>query len=527
MANKIQFRRDTAANWTSVNPTISQGELGYETDTTKYKIGDGTTAWTSLAYNTSYSDADVDTHLNKSTAATGEVLSWSGTDYDWIAAGGGSPTLYAESLSGATSPTATGTNSVAIGSDAQATATNGSIAFGTATRASGNANAAIGYQANAAGVGALATGYLANAAADFSTAVGRNAKTATGSNATALTNSYASGTDSFAAAIANNTSTYGATGANSIAIGAGLARATSSRAMAFGNNAIASGADSVAIGRSTDATASASFGFGYAVLASHANSLVFGTSASSSAINQITLGSTSDTVRISSAYTLPTADGTANQVLTTDGAGAVTFATAGGGGGADLYAANESSPTAQPSATGANAVAIGDRSSASGSRGIAIGGYGALASGASSLAFGYQATANQSYASGFGYASKAYGQYSWAGTQSHASGLSSVALGIGDTTTTYGAQHTSGVAIGYQAVTTADKQIALGSSTAQVKVSGTYTLLALMRWPLVLGQSPAVRSVLLLDHLVPTLRFHLAHSQSAWVLTLVPMAVRL
>ena len=89
MANKIQFRRDTAANWTSVNPTISQGELGYETDTTKYKIGDGTTAWTSLAYNTSYSDADVDTHLNKSTATTGEVLSWSGTDYDWIAVGGG------------------------------------------------------------------------------------------------------------------------------------------------------------------------------------------------------------------------------------------------------------------------------------------------------------------------------------------------------------------------------------------------------------------------------------------------------
>ena len=89
MANKIQFRRDTAANWTSVNPTISQGELGYETDTTKYKIGDGTTAWTSLAYNTSYSDADVDTHLNTSTATTGEVLSWSGTDYDWIAAGGG------------------------------------------------------------------------------------------------------------------------------------------------------------------------------------------------------------------------------------------------------------------------------------------------------------------------------------------------------------------------------------------------------------------------------------------------------
>ena len=50
MATKIQLRRDTAANWTSVNPTLSAGELGYETDTDKVKIGDGLTAWTSLTY---------------------------------------------------------------------------------------------------------------------------------------------------------------------------------------------------------------------------------------------------------------------------------------------------------------------------------------------------------------------------------------------------------------------------------------------------------------------------------------------
>lgn len=50
MATQIQFRRDTSANWTSANPTLAQGELGLETDTSKYKIGDGTTAWTSLAY---------------------------------------------------------------------------------------------------------------------------------------------------------------------------------------------------------------------------------------------------------------------------------------------------------------------------------------------------------------------------------------------------------------------------------------------------------------------------------------------
>ena len=52
MATQIQFRRDTAANWTSANPTLAEGELGLETDTTFYKIGTGSTAWTSLAYGT-------------------------------------------------------------------------------------------------------------------------------------------------------------------------------------------------------------------------------------------------------------------------------------------------------------------------------------------------------------------------------------------------------------------------------------------------------------------------------------------
>jgi hypothetical protein len=46
----MQQRRDTAANWTSNNPTLLNGEIGYETDTGYLKIGDGSTAWTSLAY---------------------------------------------------------------------------------------------------------------------------------------------------------------------------------------------------------------------------------------------------------------------------------------------------------------------------------------------------------------------------------------------------------------------------------------------------------------------------------------------
>lgn len=50
MAIQLQIRRDTAANWTSTNPTLASGEIGFETDTARLKIGDGATAWTSLAY---------------------------------------------------------------------------------------------------------------------------------------------------------------------------------------------------------------------------------------------------------------------------------------------------------------------------------------------------------------------------------------------------------------------------------------------------------------------------------------------
>ncbi|RYD64867.1 MAG: hypothetical protein EOP58_08675 [Sphingomonadales bacterium] len=50
MIVKFRIRRDTAANWTSVNPVLALGEPGLETDTRRIKHGDGTTAWNSLAY---------------------------------------------------------------------------------------------------------------------------------------------------------------------------------------------------------------------------------------------------------------------------------------------------------------------------------------------------------------------------------------------------------------------------------------------------------------------------------------------
>ena len=50
MATRMQQRRGTAAQWTSANPILNAAEIGYETDTNKFKIGDGTNHWADLAY---------------------------------------------------------------------------------------------------------------------------------------------------------------------------------------------------------------------------------------------------------------------------------------------------------------------------------------------------------------------------------------------------------------------------------------------------------------------------------------------
>lgn len=71
MAVTIQLRGDTAANWTSVNPILAERELGIETDTLLYKIGNGVTAWNSLSYTALrlIDDATVINFTNQSTPA--------------------------------------------------------------------------------------------------------------------------------------------------------------------------------------------------------------------------------------------------------------------------------------------------------------------------------------------------------------------------------------------------------------------------------------------------------------------------
>ena len=56
MPNIIKPRRDTAANWASVNPTLAAGEIGYDSTNKQFKIGTGSTAWTSLPFSTESPD---------------------------------------------------------------------------------------------------------------------------------------------------------------------------------------------------------------------------------------------------------------------------------------------------------------------------------------------------------------------------------------------------------------------------------------------------------------------------------------
>jgi hypothetical protein len=115
MAQKIQFRRDTANQWTTINPVLSQGELGFEVNTGKFKIGNGGSFWNELSYAsggaTQFSEllgqigetqiptganaVIIPSHINASNISeSGQVLSINNTGrFEWLtlSGGGGAP----------------------------------------------------------------------------------------------------------------------------------------------------------------------------------------------------------------------------------------------------------------------------------------------------------------------------------------------------------------------------------------------------------------------------------------------------
>jgi len=183
--------------------------------------------------------------INHTGSGSGITLSSDGTDLllDGSAiGGGGGADLYAAETTSSTNPTAEGLRSIAIGSAANADGYDFA-----------HSNIAIGVNSDALSVMSVALGYNAQAGGQGGMSLGRNSKTTSGTQAVALTQSYASGMNSFAAAIANNTSTYGASGANSIAMGQ-YAKSTGNNNVAIGK-AQALGSDyTIAIGYNAKST---------------------------------------------------------------------------------------------------------------------------------------------------------------------------------------------------------------------------------------------------------------------------------
>jgi hypothetical protein len=114
----------------------------------------------------------------------------------------------------------------------------------------------------------------------------------TGINSVALGQAYASGADSFAVAIANNTATYGATGANSIAMGQ-LAKSTGANSVTIGESAQATAADAIALGRLVRSTSSYAVAMGYNCLSSASYSVALGYTATASGANAFAAGASS------------------------------------------------------------------------------------------------------------------------------------------------------------------------------------------------------------------------------------------
>jgi hypothetical protein len=385
-------------------------------------------------------------NLDNTGSGSAITLSSDGTslllDGTAIGGGGSSFTMIVENYSNGTAPSVTGNDAVGIGDNVTVSA---------------NDSYAIGHYATCAGAMSIALGLQANVTSGASQAValGDNATVNAGTSGVALGTSYVSATDAFAAVIANNTSSYGATGANSIAIGQ-LSKATAT------------------------------------------NSIAIGDTATSTTANQIALGGTTDTVRISGTYTLPTADGSANQVLTTNGSGTVTFADAGGGGSdPDLYRDNASSATT-PVASGTNAVAMGDTAVASGDNAFALGndtdatglnslalGKGAQAVSTRCIAIGLNSSASAdrsitignngnvataTYATSIGSGSNgsgstAAGSGSVALSNARAGGADSLAAVISNNTSSYGATGSYSMAGGYLNKATATDTLCWGGDS--------------------------------------------------------------
>jgi len=401
--------------------------------------------------------------LPTSDGTNGQVLTTDGSGAVTFADAGGILELYDENPSSPTANTITGTNAVAIGDGVSATGQN-AVAIGDNVTASGQNSFVTGRSNTASALYSFAGGLSSTASGDYSFVYGNsntvagnssigihgdtasaaansvaigNGSSTQNSGAIALGNSRAAGIDGFAAAIGNNSSSYGTTNAYSVAIGR-LALASGTQAVAL-NNSTASGNWSFAASPSATASGSYSVALGYATSASALCATAMGSS--SNGLGAQTSGS--GAVALGGAYA----------------SGTDSFAAAIGNNsssyGAKATGAIAMGPLAKTN-TNTGSVAIGNGAFAHGSSGVALGasycggihGFAAGianastnfgATGYNSIAMGRQAKSAGSYSISLGDSTEAGGNYSVAiGHLSNANAEESMALGKGSKATIYG-----------------------------------------------------------------------------------------
>lgn len=166
MATRMQQRRGTAAQWTAANPVLAAGEIGFETDTNKFKMGNGSSAWSALQYfaNAAELAAIIDSApealntLNELAAAIGDDANFVGTVTSHTSATTNVHGIVNTATLATTSALTASATQVAL--DAAADATSKANAAQAAAEATASADATA--KANAAELSAIQTAATAS-----------------------------------------------------------------------------------------------------------------------------------------------------------------------------------------------------------------------------------------------------------------------------------------------------------------------------------------------------------------------------